>query len=56
MIGLLEFGTALSEVFLTACTDQLLYNLNLIKLCLAYTKQKAAVKTANDACSPLAII
>ena len=55
LIDLLEFDIALSEILLTACTDQLLYNLNLVKLCLACAKQNAAIKTASDACSMLAI-
>ena len=54
LIDLLEFHIALSGILLTACTNQLLYNLSLIKLCLAYVKQNAAVKTASDACSLLA--
>ena len=37
----------------TACADQLLYNLSLIKLCSACVKQNTAVKTALDACSLL---
>ena len=54
LIGLLEFHIAHSEILLTACADQLLYNLSLIKLCSANAKQNAAVKTASDACSLLA--
>ena len=42
------------EILLTARADQLLYNLSLIKLCLAYVKQNTAVKAACDACSLLA--
>ena len=30
------------ENIVNSCTDQLWYNLNLIKLCSAYAKQKAA--------------
>ena len=33
LIGLFEFDVALSEILLAACTDQLMYKLNLIKLC-----------------------
>ena len=54
MIGLLEFQKALSEIFLAACADQLLYNLSLIKLSSKCAEQNAAVKTASDACSLLA--
>ena len=46
MIGLLQFH-------ITACADQLLYNLSLIKLCPACAKQNAAVKIASDTCSLL---
>ena len=53
MIGLLEFHIAHSEILLTACACQLLYNLGLIKLCLACAKQNAAVKTTSDASSLL---
>ena len=53
LIGLLEFHIALSEILLTACSNQLIYNLNLIKLCSACAKQIAAVN-ASDACSLLA--
>ena len=53
LIGLLEFHIALSEILLTACTDQLIYNLSLIKLCSTCAKQIAAVN-ASDACSLLA--
>ena len=42
LIGLLEFQIAISEILLTACADQLLYNLDLIKLCSAFAKQNAA--------------
>ena len=52
MIGLFEFHIALSEILLTACADQLLYNLSLDKLCQSCATQNAAVKT--DACSLLA--
>ena len=52
LIGLLEFQIALSEI-LTACSDQLSYNLSLIKLCSTCAKQNAAVN-ASDACSLLA--
>ena len=37
----------------TACADQLLYSLSLIKCCLACAKQSTAVQTAIDACSLL---
>ena len=40
---------------LTACANQLLYNLNSIKLCSACAKNDAAVRNASDACSMLAI-
>ena len=39
---------------LTACTDQLLYNLSLMTLCSACVKQNTAVKTSIDASSLLA--
>ena len=55
MVGLLEFDIALSEILLAACGDQLLYDLNLIKSCSAYSEQKVAVKTASDGYSMLAI-
>ena len=55
MIALLEIDIALSDILLTACTDQLLYNFNLIKLCSTCAKQNALVKTASEACSMLAI-
>ena len=45
---------ALSEIWLTVCADQVLYNLGLIKLCFGCAKQNAAVKAASDACSLLA--
>ena len=51
MIGLFEFQITIFEILLT---DQLLYNLSLIKLCLACAKQNAAVNTASDACLLLA--
>ena len=35
LIGLLEFYIALSKILLTACADQLIYNLSLTKLCSA---------------------
>ena len=38
---------------LTACADQLLNNLSLIKVYSACVKQNTAVKTASDACSLL---
>ena len=38
-----QFHTALSEILLTACADQLLYNSRLIKLCSACAKQMQAV-------------
>ena len=50
LIGLVEFHIALYKILLTACTDQLLYNLSLIKLYSACTKQKATVETTSDAC------
>ena len=53
MIGFLEFYIALSEILLTACADQLIYNLSLIKLCSECAKQNAAVN-ASHACSLLA--
>ena len=49
MIGLFEF-----HILLTACADQLWYNLSLTKLCSACAKQNAAVKTTSDACSLIA--
>ena len=49
LISLLEFYIVYSEVLLAACADQLLNNLRLIKLCLAYAKQNAAVMTVGDA-------
>ena len=53
LIGLLEFHIALSKILSTACADQLLYNLYLIKLCSTCAKQNAGVNTS-DACSLLA--
>ena len=38
---------------LTVCTNQLLYNLSLIKLYSACVKQNTAAKTASDACALL---
>ena len=38
----------------TAFTDQLLYNLSLIRLYLACVEQNTAIKTVIDACSLLA--
>ena len=43
MIGFFEFHKAHSEILLTACTDQVLYNLSLTKLCLAYPIQNTEV-------------
>ena len=51
MIGLLEFHLTLSEILLTACADQLIYNL--IKLYSTCGKQNAAVNES-DSCSLLA--
>ena len=48
-----EFHIALSEILLTACADQLLYNLSLIKLCSTCAKQNTSVN-ASDAYSLLA--
>ena len=53
MIDFFEFHIAHSEMLLTACSDQLLYNLSLIKLCSACVKQNTAVKTAIDVFSLL---
>ena len=39
LIALRELHIALSEILLTACADQLLYNLSLINLCSACAKQ-----------------
>ena len=55
LIGLLEFNITPSEMLLTACADQILYNLNLTKLCSVCAKQNVAVKTISNACSVLAI-
>ena len=49
LIGLLEFYVAHSELLLTACPDQSLYSLSLIKLSSA-----CAIKNTSDACSLLA--
>ena len=49
MVGLLEFHIAHSEILLTACADQLLYSLSLIKLCSA-----SAIKNTRGGCSLLA--
>ena len=54
MIGFFEFHKAHIKILLTACADQLQYNLSLIKLHLACVKQNAAVKTGSDVCSLLA--
>ena len=54
MIGFFELNIVHTEIPLTTCTDQLQYNLSLVKLCSACVKQNAAVKTASDACSLLA--
>ena len=53
LTGLLEIHIAVSEVVLTTCTNQLIYNLKVIELCLACTKQNVAVNASN-ACSLLA--
>ena len=53
MIGFLEFHIGHSEIMLTVCADQLLYNLSLIKSYVAYVKQNMTVKTSSDACSLL---
>ena len=50
MIGFFEFHIALSEILLTPSTDQLFYNLSLIKLCSACEKQNTGVKSAINAC------
>ena len=55
LIGFFEFNIALSKIMLTACDDQLLYKLSLIKLCSACAKQNAVVKKANNVCLMLAI-
>ena len=54
LTGLLEFHKAHFKILVTACPDQLTYNLSLIKLCLACAKQNAAAKIASGACSLLA--
>ena len=51
LIGLLEFHLTLSEILLTACADQLIYNL--IKLYSTCGKQNTAVNES-DSCSLLA--
>ena len=48
LIGFFELHIAHSEILLTACADQLLYNLSLIKLYSACLKQNTAVKTVGD--------
>ena len=48
------FLWTLHSTLLTACADQLLYSLNLIKWCSACIKQNTTVKTLIDACSLLA--
>ena len=53
LTGLLEIHIAVSEVVLTTCTNQLIYNLKVIELCLACAKQNVAVNASN-ACSLLA--
>ena len=53
LTGLLEIHIAVSEVVLTTCTNQLIYNLKVIELCLACVKQNVAVNASN-ACSLLA--
>ena len=53
LICLLKFDIAFSEILVTAYADQLLYNLNLIKLCLVCPKQVTTVKMVSDACSIL---
>ena len=46
MIAFFEFHIAHSKILLTACADQLLHNLSLVRLCSTCVKQNAAVKTA----------
>ena len=53
LIGFFKFHTALSKILLTACSDQLIYNLSLIKSCSTCAKQNAA-ENASDACSLIA--
>ena len=53
MISLLEFHIALSDILLSADSDQLICNLSLIKSCLTCAKQNAA-GNASNACSLLA--
>ena len=43
LIDLLDFHIALPELLLTACADQLLSNLSLIKLCSASAKMQAVL-------------
>ena len=43
LIGLLEFHTALSEILLKACANQLLYNVGLIELFSACPKQNTSL-------------
>ena len=45
---------SLKNTFSPSCTDQLLSNSCLIRLCLACLKHNTAVKAAIDACSLLA--
>ena len=49
MTGLIEF-----DITLLLTIDQFLYDSSLTKLFSAFTKQNAAIKTANDACLLLA--
>ena len=51
VIGLFDFYIAYSEILFTACADYLFNNSSLIKLCLSFAKQNAAVETASDDCS-----
>ena len=50
VIGLFDFYIAYSEILFTACADYLFNNSSLIKLCLSFAKQNAAVETASDDC------
>ena len=50
LIGLPDFYITHAEILLTACANQLLYNLSLIKLFLVCAKQNGAVKTASHVC------
>ena len=43
----LEFHIKLSKILLTACADELLYNVRLINLCSTCDKQNAVVKIAS---------